>query len=134
MKANDFRIGNMVSYYHPAVEGLEPLIGHVINKAEDDIIIAEYQHASLRTYSIGGIFLTDRWLKELGFRPLKGRGNVYSLNKIELVGDSENKKFYFIDGFKYAKNIKYLHQLQNLYFEIHNDELSLIADTKAIAS
>ena len=125
MKATDFRIGNMVSYYHPTVEGIEPLIGHVIHKGEDDIIIAEYRHVSLKSYSIGGIFLTIDWLKRLGFKATNRHKNEYFLNYLLLSGDPENKKFYFIDSSKKAHHIKYLHQLQNLYFDVQDEELFL---------
>ena len=134
MKANDFRVGNMVSYFHPAIEGFEPLIGHVIHKEEEDIIIAEYEDVSLRTYSIGGIFLTADWLKELGFKPSSHFGNGYLLNKLVLAADEQNKKFYFLDTSKRARHIKYLHQLQNLYFEIHEEELIAESPIRAKAS
>jgi len=125
MKVTDFRVGNMVSYYHPNVEGIEPLIGHVVHKEEDDIVIAEYKHVGLKTYSIGGIFLTEDWLKRLGFKATNRHKNEYFLNYLLLAGEPENKKFYYIDSSKKAHHIKYLHQLQNLYFDVQGEELFL---------
>ena len=126
MIVTDFRIGNMVSYYHPNIEGIEPLIGHVIHNEEDDIVIAEYRHVSLKSYSIGGIFLTLDWLERLGFKPTNRHKNEYFLSNLLLSGDLENKKFYYIDTNKKAHHIKYLHQLQNLYFDVQDEELFLI--------
>lgn len=124
MEAKDFRIGNMVSYYHPEVEGIDPLIGHVMNIDEEDIMVAEYQDVSLKSYTIGGVFLTLEWLKKLGFKHSSHFGNGYLLNNLVLAGDKENKKFYLIDTSRRPSQIKYLHQLQNLYFDIHGVELS----------
>jgi len=73
--------------------------------------------------NIEPIPLTEEWLLKFGFEIKQGRfGNEY-WGKINLYTSSDKKIVFCFDG--YLKGIKYVHQLQNLYFALTGNELTL---------
>ena len=63
--------------------------------------------------------LTEEWLVEFGFE--KALNGWWSDNEIWSYNDG---KFY-LGANTYLSNVKYVHQLQNLYFALTNEELTL---------
>ena len=67
--------------------------------------------------------LTKNWLKRFGFK--KGSdfiGNYYLLKDPQFCIYYDNDCFTYIDG---GIEVKYLHQFQNLFFALRNEELIL---------
>jgi hypothetical protein len=132
IKANDFRIGNYVYYKHPTtdllIHKIEWLDFKEINEFPD--IYNEYHKP---------IQLTEEILIKCGF-VLYGYGSTddefissveftgYRLNNFDIcfVNDT-NKSIRFVNNIneKVYCNIKYLHQLQNLYFALTNEEITI---------
>lgn len=72
------------------------------------------------------IKLTEEWLLKFGFEKLAPESFRFNCLEIDieieiayLVGDGNENIIYLLD------DIKYLHQLQNLYFALTNEELTI---------
>ena len=115
MKANELRVGNLVNYD----QALHIIGGHSILMIEEGKDIELFKP----------ILLTEEWLVKFGFRteyPLSNERNYYNNNKYVSIN-------YFNGGFRLNVNrliyggikIRYIHQLQNLYFSLTGEELEL---------
>jgi hypothetical protein len=123
MKATELRIGNWVE-----------LIGFG-NKKCDALLITEQDQSNKSGHKyLNPIPLTEEWLIKLGFISYDSVFGIeykiamdvepsYILGKRnrELTASPDGEK-YFIDG-NYLIRIKYVHQLQNLYFALTGEEL-----------
>lgn len=113
MKANELRLGNIM---------LDRL--NRICKVEE-ILKYEFKAPAIQ----GGITslpnkpipLTEEWLLKFGFNKFKGNNTDCFLDDFET---SCNMELFFWKGTQ-IKNIKYVHQLQNLYFALTGEELTL---------
>lgn len=114
MNASELRIGNLFLEKNSKTEI------KVLQLSENEIV---FEGDFKGQWQAEPIPLTEDWLLRFGF---KHTGNGFYINiksKIDLcnIGDK-----YFNLGFKNISigNIKYVHQLQNLYFALTNTELS----------
>jgi hypothetical protein len=117
MEAKDLRIGNLV------------YIGGQINEIELVDFVDIYENYTIGIYK--PIPLTEEWLLKFGFKSddisweySKRLGNFYIMYDIEI------NSIYINDGSRYdgadiPKEIKHVHQLQNLYFALTGQELTL---------
>ena len=120
MKANELRIGNWV-YNDFTREDIEvyPMMIHRLSKIEGE-------------HHIKPIPLTEEWLIKFGFEK-----DVLSLFNIEILKDKDPTSAIIIcleDGlceitrnsrFGTTISMKYVHQLQNLYFALTGEELEI---------
>lgn len=149
MKASELRIGNWIGYdgWHPdlasnnrpmpsydvVVKGIE------YDEEKDCYIISSINERGFED-SFHPIILTEEWLERLGFKHITGDaiwreyklsdydeiwhcGNGYFIEK-----DSDTFKFYQHtdeDTYCQLKWIKYVHELQNLYYALTGKELIL---------
>ncbi len=112
MKARELRIGN---WY--ASNGIE-------SQVESDI----YMNWHVNGCWADPILLNEEWLLKFGFiHPFKDLANVrrYLINdgRVELRYLRHNNTV-FLSYFN-AREIKYVHQLQNLYFALIGEELTI---------
>jgi len=113
MKANQLRIGNKVSY--------EGSIVTVSTIADDEVTFSDYACFDYpQIEDIPGIELTEEWLVKFGFRKRDNNYRVLWFINSFTLSENEFKRFYF--G---ISEIKYVHQLQNLYFALTGEELKL---------
>jgi hypothetical protein len=111
MEANELRVGNYVN----AEFGLSNLQTHKL-LAQD---ILDISKGIVKIYPIP---LTEEILLKCGFK-LAIDEQVYVLHDtIELTQNDYGNSFYFIGNF-IKSDIKYLHQLQNLYYALTDNEL-----------
>lgn len=122
MKLSDFRIGNLVNEDH---------FVKAITLENELTIWNKKGHDYLTILDIEPIVLTEEWLLKFGF--IK---NKYQ-NKDSIVDYIDNNTGWFTlaekDGYfclcEYrdfiGKQFKYVHQLQNLYFALAGEELTL---------
>lgn len=117
MNAQELRIGNLVW-----VEG-----GELTVHAEDILNIANH---TVNSEKVIGIPLTAEWLERFDVYMIPPRGLKYGFQKsiyyVEFSGDSLgwrmlDREYHWI-GSEY---IRYVHQLQNLYFALTSEELIL---------
>lgn len=128
MEAKELRIGNWVRYdgWHPdLVAKNRPIIPYDTQieyielddyEGEDVYVIGStHIRAFIDSYSL--IPLTEEWLIKFGFERWNDVYNFYhKLNGVEI----ENGNIYVGHG----NEIKYVHQLQNLYFALTGEELN----------
>ena len=76
------------------------------------------------------IVLTEEWLLKLGFEVVEGSDpdNFWSTKHKETgmeIGQEIRNELYFFNGYDIATYIQYVHELQNLYFDLTGNELTL---------
>lgn len=118
MKAKELRIGNLVNY--DAVD-----IGKVVGIISDEVIHIEED----RKRFIGNckpIALTEYWLLKFGFKYNEPTYEWYDKSGVIFI-QVNFSGFDLIAKFhnEPIKEIKYVHQLQNLYFVLTGQELTL---------
>lgn len=128
---NELRIGNTVS-----VDGLfitvESINSEGINIFVDDDVLIEYASFGDDDYHVKPISLTEEWLIKFDFGyKSKSSCTEWSIGLFSLTTDHEDEygdptdgydKFYY----SFEKEVKYVHQLQNLYFALTGEELNVI--------
>lgn len=115
VKYNELRLGNYINSAHNGLAEVMAIIPchkksiYVSNKNSSPFA------TSLSIDELNGIPLTEEWLLKLGFEKYKlgfRNGNLWvTLTELAWFGNSE------------ITEIKYVHQLQNLYFALTKEEL-----------
>jgi hypothetical protein len=113
IQAQELRIGNLILNHKGEIETVKAIgINDYIWFDKERNLLVEYCQQ---------IPLTEEWLLKLGF---KTSTLIHMLDSYTLNG---NILFKGEDSFRYfgtATKIKYVHQLQNLYFALTNEELT----------
>jgi len=108
------------------MEAKELMIGNLVKKGQVEMIANNCIWIHDLPYffdEIEPIPLTEEWLVKFGFEIKQGRfGNEY-FGKINLYTASDKKIVFCYDDC--LKGINYVHQLQNLYFALIGEELTL---------
>ena len=116
MKANELRIGN----YYNQFGNIYQVNGH---------IISELEKAPQSQLWCKPIPLKEEWLIKLGFEKSKVSSHFYKEKlTIQIANELEYHKkgrVYFNSWAILEECIKYVHELQNLYFAITNEELTM---------
>jgi len=119
MKASELRIGNLVNgpkqnAAYPVIEISELSVRIQFDNGND-----WYGRDQLH-----GIPLTEEWLLKFGFEDHKVFDNLigYKKNEVEIHVYEE---LFCLANNEYAKSLNYLHQLQNLYFALTGEELTI---------
>lgn len=115
MKASELRIGNHIQCLDDilTVEYLDKLL--VKGNYHRDAV----WNTSVQLKHCKPIPLTEEWLLEFGFK-----NNRLGLFDCVKVVDDIGYHIYFIG--KHLKEVQYVHQLQNLYFALIGEELTII--------
>jgi hypothetical protein len=113
MKANELRIGNLLNHNNGSMVG-----SFIVGLIHLEDIIKENSHA--REYE--PIPLTEEWLIRMGFEKSYFE-NIPYFEKRCLTIDGCFFDVELMDGSKLE--LKSVHQLQNLYFALTNEELTM---------
>jgi len=112
MKATELRIGNYVNLY-----------GSIATVQRFDF--NDRPPNGLAIDEGKPIPLTEQWLKDFGFEQF-GNYKIYNKGDFQIDKTAKEQKeegyWFFIN--EYPVNIVYVHQLQNLYFTLTNEELT----------
>lgn len=132
MKANEFRIGNLIEFRFMDKKTVRPIT------YKDFETIVDLSNG----FGVGGrdipspIPLDETWLKRLGFTEMFTKRGMYlkPLGK-ELTIDGEDFLFNLENGYAYQDNeitvdpigvpIKYVHTFQNVFYFLTGQELTL---------
>jgi hypothetical protein len=113
MKASELRIGNWLLFTDWPAQGFRQMTGNDIGVCEKD--------PKWLDYFFKPIPLTEEWLLKFGFD--KG-SYFFSKDGFEFyLNDGENGNWYPLVGG--SVKIEYVHQLQNLYFALTGEELTI---------
>jgi hypothetical protein len=125
----DYRIGNLIfdedcEPYHFEIEEMRKHVGYEL--------WAYYRNGSIKSKEPTPIPLTEEWLLKFGFVKSPAGNSVY-LSIPELKAEIHFENFmggmvcvlYCSTGSFIPNEIKYLHQIQNLYFALTGEELKL---------
>lgn len=140
MEATDLRIGNLVDYENTT---------HVVTGIDGATIKSEWLKARHDSYKDDisehlGILITEEWLARFGLKKMIGYSKETSKNKYLEVAWNDKDKWYvmfrnthigsstrYLDDYVCLRtDLKYIHELQNLYFAISGRELELIDSTE----
>lgn len=116
MNATELRTGNYIYYKSGRIE--VTMIGeNGIQSHKKGIEI----NAKFNTTDLQPIPLTEDWLLNFGFEDKMGEWH----NKICL--EKSNNEIYYSAGMgvRLSETIKYVHQLQNLFFALSGEELTI---------
>ena len=123
IQANELRIGNLVNSKNDGIIS-------ITNISEKSVAVSEahcYNHIPVEF--ISPIPLTEEWLLKFGFKKRKNRHLFHWENKIVIseYKDEFENFFYPKTGYdiRFSNEIKYVHQLQNLYFALTGAELTV---------
>ena len=123
MKANELRIGNYI-LHEPTIDDWEEIIVTLHSLLQIDI----------STESYFGIPLTEEWLVKFGFEKISEFKYIIDDNYLTLCVEDEEWDMVCVDVFIktsdmeipfYITPIEYVHQLQNLYFALTSEELTI---------
>jgi hypothetical protein len=125
MKANEMRIGNVVNIVNTTRDFLgrvwysDALISH------EDI----YDIARGNDYQYNPIPLTEEWLLKFGFKYDTDNDKLCKSLHIDILSFRASEGHMCLESQGYRtlyKHIKYVHQLQNLYFALTGEELEIL--------
>lgn len=144
MNANELRIGNLLFHNNEiiTVKGISPHCGDYaincekkyINKRieldETETITEEIRPTWVYLRKCKPVQLTEEWLSKFGFEYEDlGDDTPYEWYKKDNIEIWDFNGEYWIcdmlDQYVFEKEIKYVHQLQNLYFALTNTELEV---------
>tara|TARA_R110002020_G_scaffold69158_1_gene180217 strand:- start:9 stop:371 length:363 start_codon:yes stop_codon:yes gene_type:complete len=120
MKASELRIGNWVCNQIHGVGFVEAISGLTVlySRNYDSIPVEQFEP----------IPITEEWLLKFGFehRPSIHNKKVYvDKQKIQLDIRCIGDRFYLGRETEFISSFKHVHQLQNLYFCITGEELTI---------
>lgn len=132
MKAADLRIGNYLECEvldgEIMIDGFNPIVQ--IRTIEFDYQSEEYfclntnsDHIYLGHYK--PIPLTEKWLIDFEMTSLEFKDRYFIKDDFSIDYNRVHKNFYFNIGYDYGVMIEYIHELQNLYFALVGEELTL---------
>ncbi len=118
MKAQELRIGNKLK--------IGSLVLTVAELCADEFTTPEHGAISYGHPILSGIPLTEEWLLKMGFNPIDSDPDIlyYTKNNVALNAFGDHSKIWL----RYVSNtieIKSVHQLQNLYFALTGEELTI---------
>ena len=122
MKTNELRVGSLVTTYFSDVRIFE------VSAIHSDRIylksIVDTSQSGITPVYIKPVPLTEEWFLKFGFKPL---GNTFEFWENSIYSVEKEGNFWQV---YYASNdrmvqIKYVHQLQNLYFALTGKELTI---------
>ncbi len=128
LKASELRIGNLVQS-SPIHENKLKRIKHIHTQHEQEVVFYEGDHIGDFIKDISGITLSAQLLEKCGFWMTFYKTLRLSLingNAIEFNCESAECYLVFDDTKKTTlEQVKYLHQIQNLYFALLGKELAI---------
>lgn len=133
MKANEWRIGNYIYNYINGYRCLCKVNSIDINGIRVWDFIKEVKDDTNQsyTYETFPIPLTEEWLIKFGLNETKDQ-DLFRVNYVNYHKGSNTFSYcidYYFSEEGYVENmfkeIKYVHELQNLYFALTNEELTI---------
>ena len=121
LKEYDLRIGNFIK----VISTTKTFDSYITQAKGYDIVRIEEK--SFNTWNYDPVILDEEWLLKFGFKKIVGNCEInYTNGVFHIFINSLNEvNFNFFPNFEWYKKIKYVHELQNLYFALTGTELTL---------
>lgn len=130
IQANELRLGNWVHHQKDKWSSLNDsmLLPMAFDFAWEDRHWYFVGECTLSLDIIDPIPLTEEWLTRFGFQKI----NIWTYEKGRLVVDVDlsvwiDSNSRHVDPI-HLRKVKYVHQLQNMFYEIEEDELTISSD------
>lgn len=114
IKANELRIGSLVYVLYKVS------IITSINESDVD----SHDCKDIPIEELRPIPITEEWLVKLGFERWKKIDMIKKCGDFKIVFEEHDKPICFLQSER-MDDLKYIHQLQNLYFALTNEELTI---------
>jgi len=128
MKASELRIGNYVMAINNYMDVF--VIHAIYGQKFLNIRSSEYKNYETTIKDVKPIELTEEWMLEFGFK--KDLDKSFMKNDISIFLDKRYKTNIYLQAndsgygwFGFEKRIDYVHELQNLYFALTGEELTI---------
>lgn len=115
MKPNEIRIGNLIRIHDSSCN---MAMNDVIKEIYKDVVVCE-KTGVCNISSIQPIKISKEWLFQLGFEKKDWGITSYYLKGFEIGLD------FRLRGIDWGVKFDYVHQVQNLFFELTKEELEL---------
>ena len=137
MRTADLRLGNFVGIKETALHADGCNHSEAIFEIEEikkDVVQFKGYHANEYYKDLNPIPLTEQWLLDFGFKDEGGDDYVVTKGEhtLLLTVEKDSIRVYLISlygtynsKYTFLKSIIYVHQLQNLYFALFQEELIL---------
>lgn len=125
MKASELRIGNLVDWYSKIIK---------LDGVTESYLTTHDPFDTIDPTQVQPITLTEEWLLKFGFPPESSAckrfwvldNNLYSITTERINNDAWSFDFVTLKNEAFMlQSIKYVHQLQNLYFALTGEELTV---------
>lgn len=125
MKAADLKIGN---YYEISGHKYNSDHNGIYRMSEDLMMEAFAGLSDNGVFTINAIPLTEEWLLKLGFGKHYTEATEWSIENPSFVIEEGPKGYHFTggEGIHFSRAIKYVHDLQNLFYALTGEELTII--------
>lgn len=133
MKVSELRIGNYVKTCTP---GMEIMIPHLETQVQGITLFGELMFCyspidsngfNMPAHHVTGIPITEEWLLKFGFENVKGvlikTFGIIDLQISDTMYTYFNVMYKPEETYLFEPRIKYVHQLQNLYYALTGEEL-----------
>jgi hypothetical protein len=122
-KASDLRVGNLINVLNPntGIWNIEATKGKTI------MILQQEEGHYLLINNLKPIPITEEWLLKFGFIKTEYKSDIIydsGLQSSTYITIDNDYSSYFMWG-EYLTSIKYVHELQNLYFALTQRELTV---------
>lgn len=115
MEARELRLGNYIQDEYGNVEVAEALNSYGGVEINEEFATGSFEP----------IPLNAEWLLKFGFQP-SGTSWLIDMENIVFDIQSIEEKYYLnSEGLPFSKGFRYVHQLQNIYFALTGEELSI---------
>ena len=128
MRVEELRIGNLIEHNYFSSPPVT-ITGLKKDKGTDLVYISDPTFNTINIEQVKPIPLTEEWLLRFGFEETTDKGLIlyYELSSgayLEKVG--EVLRLFDRGGYMLSHdNLKHVHQLQNLYFALTSEELTI---------
>ena len=121
LKESDLRIGNFIK----VISSTKTFDSFITQAKGYDIVRIEEK--SFNHWNYEPVVLNEEWILKFGFKRIEGNCERNYTNGVfhVFINSLNEVNFNFFPNFEWYKKIKYVHELQNLYFALTGSELTV---------